>query len=271
MLVVPGASGVPNWLYGYLGEVLRTRGVPRRNLELAHIAAVDDEATPNVDESTWSNGAYLPSEVEKVSRANVIWFSGGDQSRLVSLLLDGAGNDSPFQAAVKSKLANNDLIIAGYSAGAAAMSDPMIGGGTSRGALTLPPDPDPACNTEAICVTRGLGYIPAHYSVLTNQHFMQRGRLARGIRALSVSGRKTLWGVDAYTAFYVDLDRGTGEVVGVPNKGSVAILGRVGVAENHEQLGPPFLGDGYRVSVLAVGDTYTLPDPTYPHGMPESS
>lgn len=268
ILVVPGASSIPIWLFGYLRRVLATRGVPAHGLELAHIASVDDDASPNVDESSWSRGAYASAEVAKVKRANVVWYAGGDQSRLVSLMLDEMGRDSPFQVAVKAKLAQNDLIIAGYSAGAAIMSDPMIGGGTSWGALTLPPDPDPACNTDAICVTRGLGYIPDKYSVITDQHFMQRGRIARAVRALSLSNRKTAWGIDAFTAFYVDLNRERAEVVGVPKKGSVAIIGRDGVSQNHEQIGPPFLGDQYTVSVLAVGDTYALPSAEQSHGMP---
>jgi len=266
VLVVPAASGIPAWLPGYLSRVLVTRGVPAGNLEVAHIATVDDDTTPDVDESTWNHGAYLPSEVAKIARANVVWFAGGDQSRCVSLLLDQAGNASPFQAAVKAKLAANDLIIAGYSAGAAIMSDPMIGGGTSWGALTLPPDPDPACNTDAICVARGLGYIPERYSVLTDQHFMQRGRFARSVRALGVADRKTSWGVDAYTAFYVDFNREQAEVVGVPKLGSVGIVGRDGAELNHEQAGPPFTGDQYTVSVLSVGDTYNLPSKAHPHG-----
>jgi cyanophycinase len=273
-LVVPGASSVPTWLFGYLRRVLATRGVPETNLELAHIAAIDDDATPDVDESSWNTGAYLPSEVAKVGRANVVWYAGGDQSRLVGLLLDANGGDSPFQAAVKAKLADDNLIIAGYSAGAAIMSDPMIGGGTSWGALTLPLDPDPACNTDAICVTRGLGYIPARYSVLADQHFMQRGRFVRSVRALSLADKKTAWGVDAYTAFYVDLNQERAEVLGVPGKGSVAIIGRDGWSQNHEQVGPPFVGDQYTVSVLAVGDTYRLPDRAHPHGVashPESA
>jgi cyanophycinase len=268
VLIVPAASGIPAWLPGYLGRVLATRGVPASNLEVAHIATVDDDTTADVDESTWSDGAYLPSEVAKVARANVVWFDGGDQSRCVSLLLDPAGNDSPFQAAIKSKLRSNDLIIAGYSAGAAIMSDPMIGGGTSWGALTLPPDPDPACNTDQICIARGLGYVPDEYSVLTDQHFMQRGRFARSVRALSVANRKTAWGVDVYTAFYVDLNRKQAEVVGVPGLGSVAIIGRDGADINHEKFGPPFTGDQYTVSVLAVGDTYALPSQARPHGEP---
>lgn len=274
VLVVPGASASPNWLFTYLQKLLVARGVPSRNLALAQIASVDDDTTADVDESTWTNGAYLRSEIDKVAQANVVWFAGGDQSRLVSLMLDENGEDSPFQAAVKAKLAANDMIVAGYSAGAAIMSDPMIGGGTSWGALTLPPDPDPSCNTDAICITRGLGYIPSEYSVLTDQHFMQRGRFARSVRAMSVADKMTVWGVDAFTAFYVDLAQKKAEVVGVPGKGSVAILGRDGSAQNHEQFGPPFTGDSYTVTVLGVGDTYTLPDRQHPHGVglhPEGS
>ncbi len=47
------------------------------------------------------------------------------------LMLDSKGRDTPFQAAMKARLAANNLIVAGYSAGAAVMSDPMIGGGSS--------------------------------------------------------------------------------------------------------------------------------------------
>jgi hypothetical protein len=44
-------------------------------------------------------------------------------------------------------------------------------------------------------------------------------------------------------------------------------LGRDGSAQNHEQLGPPFLGDSYTMSILTVGDTYALPDASHPHGV----
>jgi cyanophycinase len=265
LLIVPGASAEPTWLYSHFRRLLPLHGVPEQNIELAHIAALDDPATP-VDEAEWRKGAYEPTEIDKVTRANVVWFSGGRQERLVRLLVDGAGMESPFQQAVAEKSSAGQLIVAGHSAGAAVMSDPMIGGGTSLGSLSL--TPDPSCLSEAaLCVRRGLGFVPPGYRVLVDQHFTQRGRLARLIRALASTDRQTGWGVGARAAFYVDLPHGRAEVLGVPGAAFVTVVGRDGAAANHEREGPPFAGDRYTVSVLAVGDRYDLPDSAHPHGI----
>ena len=266
VLVIAGASAGPAWLYSYFQQVMPTRGIPVDHIALAHIASIDDPSTPDVDESTWTKGAYLPSEVAKVAAANVIWFDGGVQTRLVALLLDSAGKDTPVEAALKAKLASGNLIIAGYSAGAAVMSDPMIASGTSWGALTMPLDP--TCESDdQLCISRGLGYLPQSFSVLVDQHFTQRGRFARSIRAMAATDKHNVWGISEFSALYVDLAQKTAEVVGVPGKAFATLLGRDGSAQNHEQLGPPFLGNGYTMSILAVGDTYALPDPSHPHGV----
>ena len=101
-----------------------------------------------------------------------------------------------------------------------------------------------------------------------DQHFTERGRFPRLVRALAAADKPTGWGVSEYTAFYVDLQAKTAQVVGLPERGNVTIIGRTGAKKNHEQVGPPFLGDNYSVSLLAVGDTYTLPDDaSHPHGV----
>jgi len=268
ILVVPGASSGPIWFYTYLQALATSRGVPLSNIDIAHIASSDDSDTSDVDESTWANGAYQASELVKLQAANVVWFDGGDQDRLVPLLIDAAGHDSPFQAAMRARLQANNLIVAGYSAGAAIMSNPMIGNGTSWAALTEPLDTTPNCTGDVqLCVTRGLGYIPSAYNVIVDQHFTERGRFPRLLRALAAGNVATGWGVSEYTAFYVDLQARTAEVVGLPERGNVTIIGRDGAKANHEHIGPPFLGEDYTVSVLAVGDTYTLPDTAHAHGV----
>ncbi|HYQ05142.1 MAG TPA: cyanophycinase [Polyangiaceae bacterium] len=268
VLVVAGASASPAWLGGYLRSVLAFRGITGSQTEVAQIASEDDDTTADVDESTWQNGAYRPSEVAKVARANVVWFAGGDQNRLTSLLLTSRGKDTPFLAALRTKLQTNNLILVGYSAGAAVFSDPMIGNGTSYGALNLAPSTDPTCSEdEALCVSPGLGFVPTSYHVVVDQHFEQRGRFARLVRALALTNERTGWGISTNGAFYVDLQKRTAEVVGNPGDATVTVVGRQGSAANHEQAGPPFLGDSYTVSVLGTGDVYALPDATHPHGL----
>ncbi len=267
VLIVPGASASPRFLETYFRALMPARGVLPRNIELAHIASRDDDSTPDEDESQWDEGAYAPSEVEKLARANVVWFSGGDQSRLTSLLLEEDGDPSPFHAALEAKFAAGRVILAGYSAGAAAMSDPMIGAGTSWEALTLPLQSDPLCNDPGLCVAPGLGYLPSEYSAVVDQHFTQRGRFARSIRALAATNLRNAWGVSEFSGFYLDLDQGLGEVVGVPGKAFVTLLGRDGAEQNHETLGPPFLGDQYTMSLLTTGDIYQLPSADHPHGI----
>ncbi len=179
VLVVPGASASPAFLGGYLRSVLALRGVSAAQVDVAHIANEDDDTTPAVDESLWANGAYSPTEVAKVARANVIWFAGGDQNRLTSLLLTGRGRDTPFLDALRAKLKAADLILVGYSAGAAVFSDPMIGNGTSFGAISLAPSTDPECaESDPLCVSPGLGFIPASNDVVVDQHFDLRLALA---------------------------------------------------------------------------------------------
>lgn len=268
VLVVPAASGAPAFLGGYLRSLFASRGVSAAQIEVAQIANKDDLSTPSVDESTWANGAYDAAEISKVARANVIWFAGGNQNRLTSLLMTGQGNDTPFLAAVREKLEAQALIVVGYSAGAAALSDPMIGNGTSFGALSLAPSTDPNCaEANPICVAPGLGFVQASDSVIIDQHFEERGRVARLVRALALADKHTGWGVSVNGALYVDLAKRTAEVVGNPGDATVTIVGREGAAQNREQPGPPFLGDGYTVSVLGTGDVYALPNPEQRHGV----
>jgi len=130
--------------------------------------------------------------------------------------------------------------------------------------LTLPPDP--TCD-NGLCVVRGLGYLPKSTSAIVDQHFTQRGRFPRLIRALAVADAHNGIGVSEFSALYIDLVTKKSEVVGVPGKAFVTIIGRDGAQANHEQVGPPFLGDNYTMSILAVGDSYDLPDEQHPHGI----
>jgi cyanophycinase len=267
MLVVPSASATPYDSYIYMRDLLAARGVANSRVDFAKIASEDDDLTPNVDESSpeYKQGASNPTEIAKIASANVVWFSGGDQTRATNLLLKNNGKDKPFMEALRAKLAAGDLIIAGSSAGAAVMSDPMIGNGTSFAALTQAPD-DTGTTDEGLYVTKGLGFLPKEWSVITDQHFAQRGRIGRLVRSLAHKNKKWGWGVSENTGFLVDLSAKRAEVVGVPYEGTVFVIGREGKNKNQESTTLPFSGKDYAVHLLSVGDKFDLPTRAAPLG-----
>ena|SRR5450631_4081318 len=89
---------------------------------------------------TCSSEQSLCAKRTAVARANVVWFAGGDQDRATALLITGKGKDTPFIAALRDKLKTDDLILAGYSAGAAVALNVDEGGSWA-----------PRCRTGAAC------------------------------------------------------------------------------------------------------------------------
>jgi cyanophycinase len=99
--------------------------------------------------------------IAEVRRARGVFFSGGDQMRLTSVI---AG--TPFGEEVRHRLWNEGLVVGGTSAGAAAMSSTMITGGNSRGTV----------RRADVRLAPGLGY---WRDTVIDTHFAQRGRVSR--------------------------------------------------------------------------------------------
>ncbi|MBV9775231.1 MAG: cyanophycinase, partial [Gemmatimonadetes bacterium] len=74
--------------------------------------------------------ADTPENLEAVERATAVFFTGGDQLRLTSLI---AGTD--FSERIRERVYGDGLVVAGTSAGAAAMSSVMIIGGRNEGTV----------------------------------------------------------------------------------------------------------------------------------------
>ena len=99
--------------------------------------------------------------LERVKKADVIMFSGGDQLRLSAIF-----GGTEFLRILKTRYQEGDFIIAGTSAGAAAASSNMIYRGSSSEALIK----------GEVQITGGLGFID---DVIIDTHFVQRGRIGR--------------------------------------------------------------------------------------------
>ncbi len=144
--------------------------------------------------------ASSSTALEAVSKATGIFFTGGDQARITSVL-----KDTELDTAIHKRFAEG-AVIAGTSAGAAVMPDKMIVEGDSQ---TNP-------RMEIIDMGPGLGFLPG---VVIDQHFLQRGRLGRLISALIQEPADLGFGIDENTAMVVS-DRQV-EIIG---EGSVTIV-----------------------------------------------
>jgi cyanophycinase len=96
-----------------------------------------------------------------VREADIIFFTGGDQLRITSIL-----GGSPILREVKRKYFEMGCVVAGTSAGASALSETMIYEGESSEAL----------RKGTVQMTTGIGLVQ---KVIIDSHFIVRGRFSR--------------------------------------------------------------------------------------------
>jgi len=93
-------------------------------------------------------------------------------------------------------------VVSGSSAGAAIMTDPMIGGGSSAGALEFGVRDEG--EDGGVVLEKGMGFLS---SAFVDQHFLARGRWARLLVAVLATESFDLgMGIDENTALVVDGD-----------------------------------------------------------------
>ncbi len=142
--VITTASSIPEDVFGGYDKVFR------------HLGA---EEVHHLDIRTRGDAADL-ARVARARGSGLIFMSGGDQLRLTNVL--GA---SPLMTAMREANAAG-AVIAGTSAGAAAMSATMIYNGHAADAL----------RKGAVRMSAGLGFVEG---VVIDSHFLERGRFTR--------------------------------------------------------------------------------------------
>ncbi len=105
--------------------------------------------------------ANAPDILTRLKNADIVMFTGGDQLRLSSII-----GGTAFHHLLLDRYENDNFVISGTSAGAAASSNNMIYQGSSNGALLK----------GEVKITGGLGFIN---NVIIDTHFVQRGRIGR--------------------------------------------------------------------------------------------
>ncbi|KAF0199500.1 MAG: Cyanophycinase [Bacteroidetes bacterium] len=199
--VIPSASGVPVQSWVSISKTLQSYGVKADNIHLINISVMDDDSTMDTDESKWAGNGNDKRLARTIRGCTGVWFTGGDQMRTMMALTLPDGGRTPVLEAVW-EVYNKGGVIGGSSAGAAIMSEIMIGNGTSMGALKqgIIRDNGPENEeTDALLLSRGIGFFPEG---IVDQHFNQRARIGRLIVALMDSREKyhLAFGVDENTA-----------------------------------------------------------------------
>lgn len=190
-----------------------------------------------------------PALVAKIRGCSGFFFVGGIQSR-VSRAFRPDGKSSPAYEALMARW-REGAVVSGSSAGAAVMSDPMIAGGTSPGAMTAGVRPvslalaDADDPSDAVTLTTGLGFFPA---ALADQHFLARGRFGRLlVTLLDLEQFDLAFGVDENTALVVD-----GGTVWTAGASGVVVMDERGVQHDRRS------ANGVRVHLLGAGDRFDL-------------
>jgi len=224
--VITLATNLPKEVAGDYKAAFEDLGL--KTLEFIHY-----ESRPEADTA---------ENLEKIKNSDVILFSGGDQLKLSSLL-----GGTKIMKLVKERYYDDDkFVVAGTSAGAAAMSDTMIISGSSRDAMVK----------GELELTNGLDMID---SVFIDTHFTERGRIGRLIHTVTCNPGVLGIGLGEDTAIVLY----HGDELEVVGSGLVMVVD--GTSIDYTDLtkvsnGEAITVQGVKVHVLGCGKRFRISD-----------
>lgn len=229
--IVPTASATPDSAMAGPVATFADHGMPA-------VGVLIDSSRPET--------ARDSAVVRQLRACSGFFFVGGVQSRIVAALRPGGSGTPALEAILHRWRAG--AVLSGSSAGAAIMSDPMIAGGSSAGALRAGVHrADAADDNDAggVSITPGLGFFHAG---LADQHFLARGRFGRLAMAVADSAVVDLgFGIDENTALIVAGDR-----LSAVGASGVVVLDATGARTTDGGV------EGVRVALMSAGDRYDL-------------
>jgi cyanophycinase len=184
--------------------------------------------------------------VDRVKNADAIFFSGGDQLKLTALY-----GGSSFLTQVKERYIHHRLVIGGTSAGAMALSTPMIYAGNEE-VQELGGE---------IKITTGLEFLK---DVCVDTHFVHRGRFVRMAQVIVSNPTCIGMGIEEDTAIIVR----NGSEVEVVGSGTVIVIEGFEIEKaNIEDFtsDKPLSVRNLRVHLLSSQDTFEIPQINPPH------
>lgn len=151
-----------------------------RSLNVPHVDRLDIESRED---------ASSERAMRILEGASGVFFTGGDQLKITSQI-----GDTPTCARVR-EIFEQGGVVAGTSAGASVMSETMLVTNSSE-------TPDRTASAELMAP--GLGFAS---DMLIDQHFSERGRMARLIGAISQNPHVLGVGIDEDTALILEHER----------------------------------------------------------------
>jgi cyanophycinase len=178
--------------------------------------------------------------LERLEKADGVFFTGGNQARIIDAFCN-----TKFLQILKERYDNENFVVAGTSAGCAALSEYMIMGGTTEEAL----------NKGEIRLSIGLGLIPG---VVFDTHFTERGRFGRLMNIVATNPNVLCLGFGEDTAAII-----ANGCISVIGSGTVTIIDGNEIEYSNitkVRKGDPITIDRIIVTVLSQGEQYRFKD-----------
>jgi cyanophycinase len=179
-----------------------------------------------------------PGRLGRLEEASGIFFTGGNQLRLSTLL-----GGTPVAKLIRLRNAHG-VTVGGTSAGASVLSEHMIAFGDEGSSVI----------SGSVRLAPGLGLTNRF---IIDQHFRQRDRLGRLLTALAYNPFAVGIGLDEDTAAFIGPD----ETVEVEGSGGVTIVDGADVSYSSMDAvseGQPVCMLGLRLHILVAGATFNL-------------
>ena len=178
LVVATVATELPEEVGNQYADIFRELGI--KDVNILNVISRED--------------AFSENNSNLLEKADMVFFTGGDQLRITSLL----GGTPLFQKI--NEIYKKGCIFVGTSAGASVMSNVMVVSGPEEEAPRK-------CTLK---MAPGLGLING---VIIDQHFAQRGRIGRLLTGIAENPESLGIGIDEDTAIKVNSE-GTFEVIG---------------------------------------------------------
>lgn len=180
--------------------------------------------------------------IKRIQKSHAVFFTGGDQNRLIGLLCDSG----LLEAIHKKYHADTNFIVCGTSAGAMVIPEIIITGGIIGAALYK----------GDIKISKGFDLIKG---IIIDTHFIKRGRFARLAHAITLNP----------TCLGIGLEEDTALIISEGNKAECIGSGMVILIDgNHIRStnidsvnkSTPIIVENLKVSIIAENSHYSIID-----------